>query len=95
MALEADGQRLRVTKRPDTIAAGTSGELRLSFRLSPEWAGRVLVADFGTEAVPVVGGTCMVPDSVTSLPEIPVRLVGQLGGKRLTSSVTRIAQRRS
>lgn len=91
--LEADGQQLRVTHRPDVIVAGTRGLLRLNFKLSADWLGCSVAADFGTDAAPVAGGQCRVPDSVAGLREIPVRLVGRRGRERMCSGTVKISQR--
>lgn len=94
VTLKADCQRLSVAKRPDVIVAGTKGVLRLTFRVSADWLGFRTAADFGTEAVPVVGGHCMVPDSVTDSDNITVRLVGVRGNERMTTTTANITQRR-
>lgn len=92
--LKADCQKLSVTKCPDVIAAGTKRVLRLIFNVSSEWFGYRVAADFGTEAVPVIGNRCFVPDSVTDSENIRVRLVGMRGDECMTTTTANITQRR-
>lgn len=92
--LSADGQKLKVTQRPDVLIAGTRGVVRLNFTLSPDWYGYKVVADFDGDAEPLVGGTCMLPDSVAGMREVPVRLVGVRGKQRMYTETATIVQRK-
>lgn len=91
--LNADGQRLSVRKRPETIVAGSSGVVRLRFTFSPEWDGFRACAMFGNEAVSIVNGSCMVPDSATSGKHIEVSVLGDRDGARMATDVARIRQK--
>lgn len=83
--LDVAGQELSVRNAPEKLIAGTRGVLRLNFNFAPDWYGWKAAVDFGSTAVPIVHGNCIVPDSVTDSTRMAFRVVG---GKDRARNVT-------
>lgn len=92
-AFRADGQALSLVSAPSSLVRGTRGYLTARFELSAEWDGCRVAADFGGHAAAVVGGRCDVPDEALRARRVPVRLVGERDGYRITSTTAYIVQR--
>lgn len=93
------GQKLSRNPESDFsgIIRGSKGFLECSFNLSKEWSRCKIAASFWhydkeIDAVPVIGGNCMIPDSVTDYREFEVSLVGIRGSYRITTNRARIEQ---
>lgn len=93
------GQKMRQSPKSDFsgIIKGTKKYLRCKFVLSTEWSGCKIVAvfwhyDSEIEAVPVLNGTCDVPDSVTDFSEFEVSIVGGKGKYRITTNRVKVEQ---
>lgn len=92
-AFRADGQALSLVSVPASLVRGTRGYLTARFDLSAEWDGCRVAADFGGFAAPVAGGRCAVPDEALRARRVPVHLVGERDGYRITSTTAYIVQR--
>lgn len=92
-AFRADGQALSLVSAPASLVRGTRGYLTARFDLSAEWDGCRVAADFGGFAAPVTGGRCAVPDEALRARRVPVHLVGERDGYRITSTTAYIVQR--
>lgn len=94
-----NGQKLQRDHESDFtgIIQGSKGYLQCGFNLSREWAGCKIAASFyrfGQEidAAPVIGGNCIIPDSVTDYREFELSLVGVHKGYRITTNRVKIEQ---
>lgn len=99
LKFSVDGQRLYRDPASDFsgIIRGSRGYLQCSFSLSKEWANCKIAASFWRsdqeiDAAPVIGGNCVIPDSVTDYREFELSLVGVRKGYRITTNRVKIEQ---
>lgn len=99
LKFEVNGQKLQKNPKSDFsgIIRGSRGYLQCSFSLSKEWANCKIAASFWRfeqeiDAAPVIGGNCVIPDSVTDCREFEVSLVGVRKGYRITTNRIKIEQ---
>lgn len=92
-------QKLQKNPKSDFsgIIRGSKGYLQCSFSLSKEWANCKIAASFWRfeqeiDAAPVIGGNCVIPDSVTDYREFEISLVGVRKGYRITTNRVKIEQ---
>lgn len=92
-------QKLQKNPKSDFsgIIRGSRGYLQCSFSLSKEWANCKIAASFWRfeqeiDAAPVIGGNCVIPDSVTDYREFELSLVGVRKGYRITTNRVRVEQ---
>lgn len=83
LKFKVSGQTLEPVEIPDDLNPGSEGYLQCKFDTNDNsWAGCKLIAEFNrNEAAYVIGGVCLVPDSISSRPIFKVRLHGVRGSK--------------
>lgn len=93
------GQKLSRNPESDFtgLIRGSKGFLKCSFSLSEEWKDCRVAASFWhydkeIDAAPVIGGNCVIPDSVTDCREFELSLVGVRKGYRITTNRAKIEQ---
>lgn len=91
--MAVEGQRLSCSRKPGPLIAGSKGLLRMRFSFDSAWEGYRACAVFGGEAVPVIDGKCMVPDSATDGKYIEVSLVGERDDSRISTGTAKVRQK--
>lgn len=98
LTLIVDGQNAKL-KKHGTIVKGTKGYLKCGVLFSDDWNGmnKVLVCsntfDFSSEtAVPIVGNSCMIPDSVTDRKRIFMKIIGKSETVKITTNTCVLEQ---
>lgn len=97
LAFTVSGQTLRKAGDFSGIVTGSQGFLRCRFDFDQTWDGFAKVAAFtagdGSEhAERITGGTCPVPDAVTSGDSFTVRVVGKRDGARAETTAATVRQ---
>ena len=98
LTIIVDGQNATI-KKHGTIVKGTKGYLKCGILFSKEWddMNKVLVCsntfDFLNEsAVPIIDGTCMIPDSVTDRKRIFLKIVGRNQKVKIITNICELEQ---
>lgn len=91
---KVDRQKLSSVDTDEEVVRGTKNMLRFNFDFSEDWNGMQVLAVFSEteDAAPVVGKSCMVPNSVTDLPRIYFKLIGKKGNRILTTNEVHVRQ---
>lgn len=92
-----DGQKLSKKGDFSSIVRGTKGYLKCDFDLSAiDWSGYKVVAVFERRnkefCVPVINGSCNVPDEVTDGSYFKIRIVGAKDTIRITTNKVLVSQ---
>ena len=98
LTIIVDGQNATL-KKHGKVVRGTKGYLKCGILFSDEWDGvnKVLVCsntfDFSSEtAVPIVGNSCMIPDSVTDRNRIFMKIIGKSETVKITTNICVLEQ---
>ena len=93
-----DGQSIKKDPSCDFkgLVPGTKGYLKASFRFSDEWKGCKKAAVFnslGREyAVPLINGTCEIPEEALTWRVFSVKVAGIRDGYRITTNKVEVLQ---
>lgn len=90
----------RIEKEPNCnfngIVPGTKGYLKASFVFSEEWKNCKKAAVFSIlgkqHPVPIINGTCNIPESVLVRNSFEVKVVGENEGYRITTNRLEVEQ---
>lgn len=91
--VKVDRQQIQV-EQPQHLVAGTINYLQMVFTFGTDWNGYKKVAVFDTDyPVPIINGSCMVPNEIAKKKAFSVRVVGQRGNMRTRTDFAVIKQR--